>query len=88
MKKIERGGTQMKQPLESIRRAAGESQKSVAKLIGVDVRTYQNKEKGITQFKQGEMFIIARHYNKPIDEIFLPVNFEKCEVKGRDGKAG
>lgn len=53
----------MKQPLESIRRAAGESQKSVAKLIGVDVRTYQNKEKGITQFKQGEMFIIARHYN-------------------------
>ena len=78
----------MKQPLESIRRAAGESQKSVAKLIGVDVHTYQNKEKGITQFKQGEMFIIARHYNKPIDEIFLPVNFEKCEVKGRDGKAG
>ena len=88
MKKIERGGTQMKQPLESIRRAAGESQKSVAKLIGVDVRTYQNKEKGITQFKQGEMFIIARHYNKPIDEIFLPVNFEKYEVKERDGKAG
>lgn len=78
----------MKQPLESIRRAAGESQKSVAKLIGVDVRTYQNKEKGITQFKQGEMFIIARHYNKPIDEIFLPVNFEKCEVKERDGKVG
>lgn len=78
----------MAQPLESIRRAAGESQKYVASLIGVDVRTYQNKEKGITQFKQGEMFTIARHYNKPIDEIFLPVNFEKHEVKGRDGKAG
>jgi len=39
-------------------------------LICVDVRTYQNKENGITQFKQGEMFIIARHYNKPIEEIF------------------
>lgn len=88
MEKIEKGGTQMKQPLESIRRAAGESQKSVAKLIGVDVRTYQNKEKGITQFKQGEMFIIARHYNKPIDEIFLPVNFENHEAERRNGKAG
>ncbi len=70
----------MEQPLESIRRAAKESQKFVAGLIGVDVRTYQNKEKGVTQFKQSEMFIIARHYNKPIDEIFLPTNFENREV--------
>lgn len=70
----------MVQPLESIRRAAGESQKFVAELIGVDVRTYQNKEKGVTQFKQGEMFIIAQHYNKAIDEIFSPLNFEKPEV--------
>lgn len=70
----------MDQPLEKIRRAAKESQKFVAELIGVDVRTYQNKEKGVTQFKQSEMFIIARHYNKPIDEIFLPTNFEKHEV--------
>lgn len=79
----------MKQPLESIRRGAGESQKYVADLIGVDVRTYQNKEKGVTQFKQSEMFIIARHYNRPIDEIFLPLNFEKHEIKGQGaGKAG
>ena len=51
-----------------------------SKLINVDVRTYQNKEKGVTQFKQNEMFIIARHFNKKIDEIFLPTNFEKQEV--------
>lgn len=56
--------------LESIRRANKESQESIAKLIGVDVRTYQNKEKGITQFKQNEMFLIAKHFNKKIDEIF------------------
>ena len=66
--------------LESIRRANKESQENMAKLIGVDVRTYQNKEKGVTQFKQNEMFIIARHFNKKIDEIFLPTNFEKQEV--------
>ena len=67
-------------PLESTRRGAGESQKFVAELLHIDIRTYQNKEKGTTQFKQSEMFILARHYNKPIDELFLPPNFEKHEV--------
>ena len=66
--------------LESIRRGAGESQKYVAALIGVDVRTYQNKEKGITEFKLSEMFIIARHYNRTVDDIFSPSNFEKHEI--------
>jgi len=68
------------QPLESIRRARKESQSFVAKLIDVDIRTYQNKEKGISQFKQSEMFILANHYNMTIEELFLPINFEKCEV--------
>lgn len=70
--------------LESIRRANKESQENMAKLIGVDVRTYQNKEKGITQFKQNEMFIIARYFNKKIDEIFLPTNFGKQEACSMD----
>lgn len=70
--------------LESIRRANKESQENMAKLIGVDVRTYQNKEKGITQFKQNEMFIIARYFNKKIEEIFLPTNFGKQEACSMD----
>lgn len=61
------------------RRAKFESQSDVAKLIDVDLRTYQNKEHGISQFKQNEMFIIAKHYNKKIDEIFLPTNFMNRE---------
>lgn len=67
--------------LEATRRANKVSQETIAKLIGVDVRTYQNKEKGITQFKQNEMFAIAKYFNKKIDEIFLPTNFEKREVE-------
>ena len=70
----------MLSPLESTRRGAGESQKFVAELLNIDPKSYANKEKGITQFKQSEMFILARHYNKPIDELFLPPNFEKHEV--------
>lgn len=57
-----------------------ETQEDIARLINVDIRTYQNKEYGISQFKQNEMFIIAKHFNCLIDEIFLPTNFEKHEV--------
>lgn len=66
--------------LDSIRRSKKITQEDMAKLLNIDVRTYQNKEKGVTQFKQNEMFIIAKFFNKKIDEIFLPTNFEDCEV--------
>ena len=66
--------------LMGIRKVNNLTQGDVAKLINVDVRTYQNKEKGVTQFKQNEMFILAKYFNKKIDEIFLPINFEKREV--------
>lgn len=62
----------MQYKLESLRRSMKESQEDLAKIINVDVRTYQNKEKGITQFKGNEMFLIARHFNRKIDEIFYP----------------
>lgn len=61
------------------RRTNFETQSDVAKLLGIDLRTYQNKEYGISQFKQNEMFILAKHYNKKIDEIFLPTNFMEYE---------
>jgi DNA-binding XRE family transcriptional regulator len=70
----------MQYKLESLRRSRKESQEDMAKLIKVDVRTYQNKEKGITQFKGDEMFLIAQHFNKKIDDIFLPPDFMKHEV--------
>ena len=65
--------------LEKIRKGNLETQEFLANLIGVDVRTYQNKEAGVSQFKLNEMFVIANHYGKPIDKIFLPTNFEKLE---------
>lgn len=66
--------------LDSIRRSKKITQEDMAKLLNIDVRTYQNKEKGVTQFKQNEMFIIAKFFNKKIDEILLPTNFENHEV--------
>ncbi|MEG0259887.1 MAG: helix-turn-helix transcriptional regulator [Lysinibacillus sp.] len=43
----------------------------MGKLMGMDTRTYSNKEKGISQFKLNEMVIISRHFQKSIDDIFL-----------------
>lgn len=54
------------------RRYHMETQADVAKLINVDVRTYQNKESGVGQFKCREMFRIAEHYHCRVDDIFLP----------------
>lgn len=70
----------MQEKLAALRRYHNLTQKDMADLIGVDVRTYINKETGVTQFKANEMFIIAKKFQKPIDEIFLPTNFIKHEV--------
>lgn len=70
----------MQKKLAALRRYHNLSQKDMAELIGVDLRTYINKETGQSQFKANEMFTIARKFQKPIDDIFLPTNFEKHEV--------
>lgn len=70
----------MQELLIRARKSNLETQEDIARLINVDVRTYQNKEAGVSQFKQNEMFIIAKHYNRRIDEIFSPTNFIKREV--------
>ena len=63
------------------RRYKFETQSDIADLIGVKLRTYQNKEAGISQIKQDELFKIAKHFNKRIDEIFLPTNFMNHEAE-------
>lgn len=65
--------------LISLRMSKRITQQEMAKMLGVDVRTYVNKEHGITQFKANEMFAISREFNQPIEEIFLPTNFMNHE---------
>ncbi|OUM83608.1 helix-turn-helix transcriptional regulator [Caldibacillus debilis] len=73
----------MQTKLIALRRYHGLTQKDMADLIGVDLRTYINKEMGQSQFKANEMFTIAKHFQKPIDEIFLPTDFMNHEVPQR-----
>ncbi len=61
------------------------TQKDMAELLGVDKRTYVNKEHGVTQFKANEMFLVAQYFGAEIGEIFLPTNFIKREVLVAEG---
>ncbi|MDR4441792.1 helix-turn-helix transcriptional regulator [Bacillus cereus] len=76
----------MQEKLVSLRMYNRLTQQNMADLIGVDKRTYVNKEYGVTQFKANEMFLIAQRLGKGIEEIFLPTNFMKHEVYGVDGE--
>ena len=70
----------MQSKLASLRRYKDMSQREMAVLMGVETETYSNKERGVTQFKASEMFIIANIFNMKIDEIFLPPDFIKNEA--------
>lgn len=66
--------------LAALRRYFNFSQMRMANLLNIDVRSYINKENGVTQFKMNEMFIISRLFKKPIEEIFLIDDFMLHEV--------
>ncbi|MEX0595915.1 MAG: helix-turn-helix domain-containing protein [Candidatus Paceibacterota bacterium] len=70
--------------LRKLRKYHDLTHEDMAELIGVDKRTYVNKETGITQFKANEMFIISKKFNRTIEEIFLPTDFMNHEVSVRE----
>lgn len=70
----------MQERLAALRRYQNISQKKMAELIGIDLRTYINKEKGVSQFKADEMFRIAQVLQMQIGDIFLPPDYMKHET--------
>lgn len=76
----------MQKKLIAWRRYHGITQKEMADKLGIDVRTYINKEHGITQFKANEMFLIASVLKKDISDIFLPPDFMEHEEKKAIGR--
>ena len=53
----------------------------MADLLHIDIRTYINKENGVSQFKLNEMYLICKKFKKSMDEIFLPLDFMNHEVQ-------
>jgi len=66
--------------LASIRRYHNLSQREMAEVLNIKTESYSNKERGVTQFKSSEMFIISDYFEMKVDDIFLPPNFIKHEV--------
>lgn len=63
-----------------IRKGNNETQLELANLLNLSTTAYREKELGKTQFKGDEMFIIANHYGKKIEVIFLPSKYMKREL--------
>lgn len=76
----------MQDKLIAIRRGSMLTQSDMAKVINVDLRTYQAKERGESQFKLNEMFAISEYFGMTMDEIFLNKNFMKYEVWFLEGR--
>lgn len=58
--------------LIKLRRENNMTQLDMAQLIGVkEYQTYGNKELGKTKFSLKEAIIIQKHFDKPLDYIFL-----------------
>lgn len=66
--------------LYRLRKECGLTQTDVAKVLGVSLTTYSNKERGVTLFDSNEMFILANFFKKPMEEIFLPTNCNKIAI--------
>jgi len=66
--------------LIKLRRTRKINQKKMAELLGITVTTYSNKETGKTDFNLEEIFLIAKHFNKRIEEIFLPRNIRNTDI--------
>ena len=62
----------MQRNLLVLRETEGYTRSQLAKLLGISLKTYSQKERGISEFTQDEMFTLSCFFGKNIDQIFLP----------------
>ena len=67
----------MQEKLLVIRKKENISIKKMSEYLGITPKTYSEKERGLAEFTQDEMFEIGRKFNLNIDQIFLPRSHQK-----------
>lgn len=77
--------TQAHWELIKLRKTHNISQEKMAKILDINASTYSKKENGKNDFKSNEMFIVARLFNKRLDEIFLPRNISNPDKNVKEG---
>lgn len=67
--------------LIKLRKEHGLNQNDMAELLGISVGAYRQKEVGESSFRDYEMFKLSEHFNKTMEEIFLPPNCINNAIK-------
>ena len=62
----------LQEKLLIMRKTNNVTQKELADLIDVSLKTYSDKELGKIQFNCTEMFLISKYFGVSIEDIFLP----------------
>ena len=62
----------MQSKLIILRKERDIKQQELADLLNINVKTYNFKETGKSQFTMNEMFKISDFFGKSVEEIFLP----------------
>lgn len=62
----------MQSKLLVLRKENNITQKELADILGITVKTYGLKERGIGVFDSDEMWKLSRYFKIPMDQIFLP----------------
>lgn len=60
------------------------TQAQMAEYLDISTLTYRQKEKGVAEFTQDEMFAIANLVGKSMDDIFLPRKHQNGDKVGWD----
>lgn len=62
----------MQSKLLVLRKENNITQKELADVLGITVKTYGLKERGAGVFDSDEMWKLSRFFDMPMDQIFLP----------------
>ena len=68
----------MQERLLILRKKRNLSIKEMSEFLDISPKTYSEKERGLAEFTQDEMFECGRKFNLKIDQIFLP----RCHQNG------
>ncbi len=72
---------ELKNRLKIARAETGETQEDLAKLIMVAKETYNQKELGKRDFTISECVLLAIHFEKDLDYLFMPNEVKRNELK-------
>lgn len=71
----------MQEKLKHLRKVYNVRQEDLAKYLKIALKTYSNKEMGITKFTSDEMFALASYFKRSIEDIFLPTTYQNGKSK-------